>query len=479
MMQKKFLSNLVWMIFFNLLIKPYAIFGIDAEVQNRVGTEEYGLYFSLLNFSYLFNIVLDLGITNYNTKYVAQYPTLVKRYLGNILTLRLVLFIIYVVVSVGFALLIGYDSAQFWFVWVLIFNQFLISGILFFRSYFAGLLLFKWDILLSILDRILLIGIVAFLLFSPLFKGHFEIKWFVLSQTASYFIALLIGFILVFTRIGIPRLHWGISFNLVILRKSFPYALLILLMMLYSRVDSLMIERLHKYGNLQVGIYAQAFSMFDASFMFLMLFSNLLFPIFSRLIQERGEIKILLNAASKLLVAFSTFMAFICMGFAYFILNAIYEQDTLLSVPTFRILMISFIPTSIVLVYGTLLTANGNLKRLNILSFIGLLLNIALNFMFIPTHGAFGAAVATLSTQSLIALIYFVSVWKQFELRFSWWESARYSLFLIYCLIAYYISKWANTEELQLISFVLCLILGNFVFGLIPLRALISSFKKE
>jgi O-antigen/teichoic acid export membrane protein len=167
------------------------------------------------------------------------------------------------------------------------------------------------------------------------------------------------------------------------------------------------------------------------------------------------------------------------MGFAYFILNAIYEQDTLLSVPTFRILMISFIPTSIVLVYGTLLTANGNLKRLNILSFIGLLLNIALNFMFIPTHGAFGAAVATLSTQSLIALIYFVSVWKQFELRFSWWESARYSLFLIYCLIAYYISKWANTEELQLISFVLCLILGNFVFGLIPLRALISSFKKE
>lgn len=478
-MQKKFLSNLVWMVFFNLLIKPYAIFGIDAEVQNRVGTEEYGLYFSLLNFSYLFNILLDLGITNYNTKYVAQYPTLVKRYLGNILTLRFVLFLIYAFVSVVFAYLIGYNSAQFWFVWVLIFNQFLISGILFFRSYFAGLLLFKWDILLSILDRILLIGIVAFLLFSPIFQGVFEIKWFVISQTFSYLVSLLIAVILVLTRIGIPRLHWGFSFNLVILKKSFPYALLILLMMLYSRVDSLMIERLHVHGNLQVGIYAQAFRMLDASFMFLMLFSNILFPIFSRLIQERGDIKTLLGAASKLLVAFSTFMAFVCMGFAYFILNAIYEQDTLLSVPTFRILMLSFIPTSIVLVYGTLLTANGNLKRLNILSFIGLLMNILLNFLFIPVHGAFGAAVATLSTQSLIAFIYFVSVWKQFDLRFSWKESARYIFFLTYCLIMYWMSRWLNTEELQMLFFVVSLILGNFVFGLIPVRALIASFKKE
>ena len=73
-MQKKFFSNLIWLIFFNLLIKPYAIFGIDAEVQNRVGTETYGMYFTLLNFTLLFNILLDVGITNYNTRYVAQYP---------------------------------------------------------------------------------------------------------------------------------------------------------------------------------------------------------------------------------------------------------------------------------------------------------------------------------------------------------------------------------------------------------------------
>jgi hypothetical protein len=52
-MQKKFLSNLALILVLNLLIKPFAIFGIDATIQNRIGAQEYGLYFSLLTSSLL------------------------------------------------------------------------------------------------------------------------------------------------------------------------------------------------------------------------------------------------------------------------------------------------------------------------------------------------------------------------------------------------------------------------------------------
>jgi O-antigen/teichoic acid export membrane protein len=201
--------------------------------------------------------------------------------------------------------------------------------------------------------------------------------------------------------------------------------------------------------------------------------------MFSRLIQERKSVVPLLDTASKLLVAFTSVMSLTCFAFAYFILDLIYVHDVILVVPTFQLLMLSFIPTSIVLVYGTLLTANGNLKRLNILSFIGLLMNILLNFMFIPKHGAFGAAVATLSTQSLIAIIYFVSVWKQFEFQFSWKECARYLFYATYCLTMYWFSTWIKPKDYQFLFFVVSLILGNFVFGLIPIRALVTSFKKE
>jgi len=478
-MQKKFLSNLVWMVFFNLLIKPYAIFGIDAEVQNRVGTEEYGLYFTLLNFSLLFNIILDLGITNYNTRYVAQHPTLVKRYIGNILSLRLVLFGVYVVLSVTLALLLGYDAKQFWFVYVLIFNQFLISVLLYFRSCFAGLLLFKWDIFLSILDRILLIVFVSIVLYHPFFAGKFEIRWFALAQTASFLISVIVAVLLVFKRIGLPRLHWGRAFNIVILKKSFPYALLILLMMLYTRVDAMMIERLHVHGNKQVGIYAQAFRMLEASLMFIMLFNGLLFPLFSRILKDKTSIIPLLDISSKLVVAFTTLMSFTCCLFAFFILDTIYLHDILFVVPTFQILMLSLIPTAFIFVYGTLMTANGDLKRLNTLSFFGLVLNVILNFILIPKHGAFGAAIATFSTQLLIAIFYFFSVWKQFKLRFQSKELLRYVIYALWCICAGWISYQIKLDYFGFYTFIGLLILGMLMLGLIPIKKMFASVKKE
>ena len=66
-MQRKFLTNLLILLFMNLLIKPFWILGIDRSVQNAVGAEQYGFYFAIFNFTFLFNIMLDLGITNFKT----------------------------------------------------------------------------------------------------------------------------------------------------------------------------------------------------------------------------------------------------------------------------------------------------------------------------------------------------------------------------------------------------------------------------
>jgi hypothetical protein len=53
-MQKKFLSNLILLVFLNLLVKPFWIF-VEINVQNATGTEQYGMYFALLNLSLIIN----------------------------------------------------------------------------------------------------------------------------------------------------------------------------------------------------------------------------------------------------------------------------------------------------------------------------------------------------------------------------------------------------------------------------------------
>ena len=478
-MQRKFLNNLILMVFLNLLVKPLAIFGIDAEVQNRIGAEEYGLYFSLLNFTYIFNIILDFGITNYNTKYVAQYPHLVKRYMGKILPLRFLLFFIYVLISVLLAVILGYEGRQFIFLGVLIFNQFLVSVIQYLRSSFAGLLLFRVDTLLSVMDRILLILIAGYLLYFY-DDRHFRLSWFVGAQTVSYLVAVLFAVALVLWKIGIPKLNWSPAFNKVILRKSFPYALLILLMMLYNRIDAVMIERLHPDGLHQAGIYAQAFRLLDAFVMFGMLFSNLLFPMFSRLIKERMPVVSLLDSASGLLLGFSMIVAIACFAFPYQVLDLIYTQDIHEAVPTFRWVILSFIPISIVTIFGTLLTANGSLRTLNYVSFMGLLLNILLNLFFIRKWGAWGAAMATLITQSGVALIQVIFVWKYFQLRANIRLVLRYTGFTAWLLASCWLVPRLDLEN-PLNNILLVLLSGGiafFIFGLVHWRILLSMFRK-
>ena len=112
-MKKKFIWNLLLVLILNLLIKPFYILGIDAEIINRVGPSVYGNYFALINFSFLLNIVLDLGITNYNVKNIAQYHQLLDKHFSGIITLRFMLVFIYLLATFSIAFFIGYNQKQF------------------------------------------------------------------------------------------------------------------------------------------------------------------------------------------------------------------------------------------------------------------------------------------------------------------------------------------------------------------------------
>jgi len=178
-LRRNFFTNISLLIFLNLLVKPFWIFGIDRTVQNVVGTQEYGLYFSLFNFSILLNILLDLGINNYNNRNIAQNGQMLSKSLSGIIGLKLVLAVLYALVSIVLAYFIGYSSRQFYILFYLILNQFIASFILYLRSNISGLHLFKTDSILSVLDRFLMIIICGILLWGGISNSPFKIEWFV------------------------------------------------------------------------------------------------------------------------------------------------------------------------------------------------------------------------------------------------------------------------------------------------------------
>ncbi len=55
-MRPSFAFNVAFLIFVNLLVKPFWVFGIDRTVQNNVGEAAYRAYFAVFNFTYIFQI---------------------------------------------------------------------------------------------------------------------------------------------------------------------------------------------------------------------------------------------------------------------------------------------------------------------------------------------------------------------------------------------------------------------------------------
>ena len=400
-MKKKFTWNLILILILNLLIKPFYILGIDAEIINRVGASVYGNYFALINFSFLLNIILDLGITNFNVKNIAQHHQLLDKHFSGIITLRLLLVIVYLFATFLIAILIGYDQDQFKILLILAFNQSLVAFILYLRSNLAGLHLFIEDSLVSVLDRILLIIICSSLLWGGFHDLSFQIEWFVYAQTISYLITLCICFALVLKKTSKFTFKWNTVFAMVIIKKSLPYALLILLMTIYYRIDSIMLERMIDDNSIQAGIYAQAYRFFEASNMFAYLFAALLLPIFSRMLKLGQSVNDLVYFSFKTLMGFGLMLTVFCVFYSYEIMDFRYHENILESSYIFIVLMICFLCVSSTYIYGTLLTANGDLFYLNIVAGLGVVLNIILNIILIPNYQALGSALASLITQFL------------------------------------------------------------------------------
>lgn len=420
------------MIFLNLLIKPVAIFGIDATVQNRVGTEDYGLYFSLLNLSLLFNILLDLGINNFMVRQIAQNPKILSKYWGKLLSLRMLLFVVYGIITLVIAVLGDYNLQQLSMLGMLMLNQLLVAFIVFIRSHFSGLFLFKTDAFISVLDRFLLIIIGGVILFSNVIDTPFQIEWFIWIQTLCYATTLIVAFVLLVSKSGLPKIHFSKAFSLVILRKSMPFAILVLLMMAYTRTDSVLLERIHADGAHQAGIYAQGFRLLDAFYMFGMIFANLLLPIFSKLMLEKSkELFELFNSSRNLLISGAILIGFVCHFNAELILNLIYKSQSADTVLVFQLLMWSFVSLCFNFIYSTFLTASGDLKMLNLFSLGAVIFNIVTNIVLIPKYGAIATALVALLTQSLLAVVQAIWVHRKFNFGVPTKVIVAFSVFLI------------------------------------------------
>jgi O-antigen/teichoic acid export membrane protein len=476
-LKRNFITNLAFLLLLNLLIKPVYAFGVDVGVQNAVGAQGYGNYFILLNFSLIFQIILDLGIENFTRREIARHSHLLDKYLSTILPLKIILGGIYFGVCAAIGLFLGWELHEFRLLFVLLLNQFLASFILYFRANLGGLHMFRTDSIISVLDKLIVILICGFLLLYPVTRNAFRIEWLIYAQTLAYLTVAMISFSLVYKNTARIIIRFNIRYYILLLRNSLPYALLILLMATYLRIDSVLLGKLLDNGKEQAGIYAQSFRIVEIFSNYGYLFTVILLPVFSRLIRQGKSVEHLTRLSFSLLFVPAIILTFVCLYYRGEIIRLLYHEHIVESSRVFGILIFSFLGICMTYIFGTLLTANGNIRILNTMALMAVALNLGLNFLLIKRFAVLGAAYASMATQ-LFTSGYQVFMVKQI---FKFKTSIRFLIRLgIFCTMTGLAGALFAGLEINWIYSLLMFLsvagLLSFVTGLFNLKAIRGLF---
>lgn len=494
-MNREFLINAVFLVFVNALVKPFYVFGIERTIQDTVPQEDYGLYATLFSFTFLLFMVNDFGIHYFNNRNIARHPQLLQKYFPNILILKALLALAYLVLVFVAALVRGFETGIFYLIFFVALNHVLISLTAYLRSNISGLGMYRMDSAISTLDKLLLIAVCALLLWGQVLPGAFRIEWFVHAQNLTWALTAFAAFWVVKKNLGQP-LHFRPNWLLMrlVLKKSAPYALAVFLMTAYTRFDIVVLEWLLPDGRHEAGVYAAAYRLLDAFNMVGYLFAGLLLPMFSNLLRQEEknrvvgkshpvpeEARSLLRFSLQLIWGGTVAVSVACYFFRTELMLSLYPNNgNAYYGEVLGFVILTLVPFSGIFIYSTLLTANDSLRKMNWLFLTGIVVNIGLNLLLIPSHKAVGAGMSAFFTQATVLVGMMWLAQKELALPFDWPQFLKITSFvLLTCLSGWWWHDWAGTGWLlKFGGSVTTGLLLAFVLRLVHIRALLGMLKR-
>ncbi len=368
---------------------------LTAYLTRVLGASSFGILgFGTALLSY-FILFVRLGFPTLATREIARTPERAKDLAGQFLGMQLVL------VTIGIAvyapLVLALPKSVLFKTVLLIQGVGLLAHATSLEWLFLGIQR-TWHLgIRNVAVSILNIAAVLLLVHSPA-----DVTWAAAAAVASLFVGN--GWLIVATyrRYGMPRLRIDVSTWKAHLGPALPIAASTFLIAVYYNLDQVMLGFMR--SEAEVGWYTAAYKGVTAALLPATVIAQSFFPTLSIARGDAPSIHARMKeyARSMLLVGFPIAAAASILGGPLFLLFAGPEFQP--ATFAFVLLMANVAVVYLSMIYGQPLLA---WDRQAVYMFVvggGALLNIALNFALIPPYGVNGAALATVSAETIVLL---------------------------------------------------------------------------
>lgn len=380
-------------------------------IARQLGDEVFGKYSYVLALTTIFLIISEFGIKSVAIRDVARDSSNIGRYLSHVFLLKLVISFLSVLILILYVNLIKPPRDTTLAAYVFAGGLFFQSMSYAFRWVFHALQTMEYEALQRVSERLLLLVLSVLVILRG--YGLIALSWvFLITQVIIFLFSLY----LVARKIRIPQINVNLSFCKYIIKTAIFFALCEGLWIIYFKIDIVMLASLK--GEAEVGWYNAAYVIVNCITLISMLSMQAIFPVLSNFYKsEKDKLKETVEISLRYLLVIVLAVVPVIFFFSDKIINLLYESEYSHSINALKILifvLIFLFPGSL---FAHTLASSNRHKMLSLINFIGVGVNISLNFVLIPKFSYMGAAIATIITEVVLCSLLYIAISKFIKIK--------------------------------------------------------------
>lgn len=396
---RRYAANTSWMMAEQML-RIIAGLLVGIWVARYLGPEQFGLFSYVLAFTAIFGGIAKLGLDGILVRELVNYPERRDTYLGTAFWLKIAGAALVMAIMAVLVPSTSNDPITNLYI-------FIIATGLIFQSFEVVEFHFQSQVLAKIVSICKVIQLaLSSLIKVYLVLAQAELVWFVLV-TAFDAMTLAVSYLVAY-RLKEHATFFKCFDGIIakkLLKDSWPLIFSSLVVMIYMRIDQIMIKEM--LGEYEVGVYSAAVRLSEAFYFIPMLLTASVFPAIVHAKKQSEELYY------KRLQRLYTFLVWLAIGIALpmtllsdWLVIFLFGDAYLLAGQVLTIHIWAAVFVFLGVAFTKFLLAE-NLTKISLQrTFFGAVTNVVLNFFLIPEYGVIGAAIATLLSQLVANYLY-------------------------------------------------------------------------
>ncbi len=459
-------KNTTWLTSAYIFQKIFA-FIYFTLIARWLGASDIGLYVFAISLTTILSVFIDFGLSPVLIRESAKYKEKANAYLNNVITVKLLFSVITFIAAVIIINLLNKPPIVSMMVYlaglVMIFDSFSLS----FWSIFRAWQNLKYESISIAINQILIfiVGLAGILLKFPIYV-------LVIALLCGSFFSFIYPLILLKFKLDFKfKLQWQAETLKTLFKIALPFALAGIFTRVYSYIDQVLLSVL--IGDQSLGWYSVAYKITYALQFIPAAFAAAIFPAMSYYHAcEKEKLKQVFEKSMYFLIIASLPIAFGIASLADKIILFLYTSEYAPSILTLQIFIFAIIAIFLSFPVGSILNACDK-QAINTFNLgVTMILNIILNIILIPRYQQVGAAIAALSSLSLMFILNLAWVPKiiKYDYKFLFIKllKALFSALIMAAIIMYL---------KQSINFIILIIISALIYSLI--MYFIKGFKIE